>query len=216
MRTGTHQNERGMPLLLSAHNFGVSPIEVVYALEKLRPKAKWPQKMRSNPSTSFFEFHQEQGHKIEDCIALRQEVVNMLRQGHLKELLSDRGRTNFSRGCKQLQGPPITPSPTRTVHMIIGGGGDTSINSVKLTITQKLTSINHEWYDELEESIIFAKSDIDGLVFPYYDAVVTNFRYRCETYYGSNACIICRRVIAQMKLEDNIVSCCIIVGVLTM
>nr|XP_016443345.1 PREDICTED: uncharacterized protein LOC107768713 [Nicotiana tabacum] len=34
-RTGTHRNKR----------------EIVYALEKLRPKVKWPQKMSSDPST---------------------------------------------------------------------------------------------------------------------------------------------------------------------
>ncbi|XP_075087774.1 uncharacterized protein LOC142169768 [Nicotiana tabacum] len=99
-RTGTHRNERDMPPLLSTYSFCVSPSEIVYALEKLGPKVKWPQKMRSDPSTrksnALCEFHQERGHKIEDCIALRQKVVNMLHQGHLKELLSDRGRTNFA------------------------------------------------------------------------------------------------------------------------
>ncbi|XP_019226410.1 PREDICTED: uncharacterized protein LOC109207864 [Nicotiana attenuata] len=108
-RTRTHRNERGMPPLLSAHNFCVSPSKIVYALEKLGPKVKWPQKMRSDPSTRkskvLCEFHQERGHKTEDCIDLRQEVVNMLHQGHLKELLSDRGRTNFAQG-REHQGPP--------------------------------------------------------------------------------------------------------------
>ncbi|XP_019260881.1 PREDICTED: uncharacterized protein LOC109238855 [Nicotiana attenuata] len=92
-RTRTHRNERGMPPLLSTHNFSVSPSEIVYILEKLGPKAKWPQKMRSDPSTKksnvLCEFHQERGHKTEDCIVLSQEVVNMLHQGHLKEFLSD-------------------------------------------------------------------------------------------------------------------------------
>ncbi|XP_019259943.1 PREDICTED: uncharacterized protein LOC109237980 [Nicotiana attenuata] len=54
--------------------------KIVYALEKLGPKVKRPQKMRSDPSTrksnALCEFLQERGHKIEDCIALRREVVN--------------------------------------------------------------------------------------------------------------------------------------------
>nr|XP_016452255.1 PREDICTED: uncharacterized protein LOC107776833 [Nicotiana tabacum] len=108
-RTGTHLNER----------------EIIYVLEKLGPNIRWPQKMRLDPnprkSDALYEFHQERGHKIEDCIALRQEVVNMLRQGHLKELLSDRGRTNFAMGRDQHQGPPKLPSPARTIHIIIGG-----------------------------------------------------------------------------------------------
>ncbi|XP_075075519.1 uncharacterized protein LOC107820874 [Nicotiana tabacum] len=64
--TGTQQNKR----------------EIVYALEKLGVKVKWPQKMKSDPSTRklnvLYEFLQERGHKTEDCIALRQEVVKML------------------------------------------------------------------------------------------------------------------------------------------
>ncbi|XP_070035040.1 uncharacterized protein [Nicotiana tomentosiformis] len=40
-RSRTHRNKRGMPPLLSAHNFCVSPTEIVYALEKLGPKVKW-------------------------------------------------------------------------------------------------------------------------------------------------------------------------------
>ncbi|XP_070007800.1 uncharacterized protein [Nicotiana sylvestris] len=49
--TAPYQNEKGMPLLLSAHNFCVSPSEIVYALEKLGTKVQWPQKMKSDPST---------------------------------------------------------------------------------------------------------------------------------------------------------------------
>ncbi|XP_019237202.1 PREDICTED: uncharacterized protein LOC109217418 [Nicotiana attenuata] len=45
-QAGTHRNERGMRPLLSAHNFCVSPSKIVYALEKLGPKVKWPQKMK--------------------------------------------------------------------------------------------------------------------------------------------------------------------------
>ncbi|XP_019257045.1 PREDICTED: uncharacterized protein LOC109235406 [Nicotiana attenuata] len=67
--------------------------EIVYALEKLGTKVQWPQKIKSDPSTRrsnvLCEFHQERGHKTEDCIGLRQEVLRMLNQGHLKELLSD-------------------------------------------------------------------------------------------------------------------------------
>nr|XP_009763635.1 PREDICTED: uncharacterized protein LOC104215517 [Nicotiana sylvestris] len=154
--------------------------------------------------------------QTEDYIALRQEVVNILRQGHLKELLSDRGRTNFARGRKQHQGPPNPPSPALTIHMIIGGGDTASINNVKFTTTHKLKrSITHEWYDELEESIIFNKSYTDGLTFPYNDALVitlrildTNIR-RIMVDDESGTCIIHHRVFVQMKLKDKILPHCI-------
>ncbi|XP_019234783.1 PREDICTED: uncharacterized protein LOC109215218 [Nicotiana attenuata] len=115
--------------------------------------------MRSDPSTRKFDalckFQQQHGQKTEDCIALKQEVVNMLQQGNLKELLSDKGRNNFARGHEH-QGSPKPPSPNRTINMNISGNDDASINDIKFTVAHKLKrSITHERYDRLEESIIF-------------------------------------------------------------
>nr|XP_009779885.1 PREDICTED: uncharacterized protein LOC104229022 [Nicotiana sylvestris] len=137
--------------------------------------------MKSDPSTRksnvICEFHQERGHKTEDCIGLRLEVVRMLNQGHLKELLSDRRRANFACRREQPQGPPKPPSPIHTIQMIIDRGYDTSINHVKFTTTHKLKwSITHEQYDDLEDSIIFNKSDTNSLSFPNYDALVITLR----------------------------------------
>ncbi|XP_019248836.1 PREDICTED: uncharacterized protein LOC109228115 [Nicotiana attenuata] len=156
-RTGTHRNERARPKSEVATEDEVRPEHQ----EVKRP----------------LRIHQERGHKTKDCIALRKEVVNMLHQGHLKGLLSHRGRANFARGREQHQGPPKLPSPTRAIQMIIGGGDDASINNVKFTTTHQLKrSITHERYDELEESIIFDKSDTHSLVFPHYDALVFTLR----------------------------------------
>nr|XP_016432365.1 PREDICTED: uncharacterized protein LOC107759020 [Nicotiana tabacum] len=131
----------------------------------------------------------------------------MLHQGHLKELMSDRGRANFAHRCEQHQGPPKPPSPARTIQMIIRGGNDASINSVKFTTIHKLKrSITHEQYDELKESIIFNKSNTQGLVFPHYDALVITLCIfdtdvkRIMVDDGSDACIIHPRVLAQLKL----------------
>ncbi|XP_070057754.1 uncharacterized protein [Nicotiana tomentosiformis] len=141
-------------------------------MEKLGPKVKWLKKMRSDPNTrkldALYEFHQERGHKTKDCIALRQEVVNAMEGIPQKE--TGEGST-LPEDVNNINDRP--PSPTRTIHMIIEGGNDASINSVKFTTTYKLKrSITHERYDELEESIIFAKSDINGLVLTHYDALV--------------------------------------------
>ncbi|XP_019253929.1 PREDICTED: uncharacterized protein LOC109232628 [Nicotiana attenuata] len=175
--------------------------------------------MRSDLSTrkseALYEFHQEHGHKTEDCIALRQEVVNMLQQGHLKELLSDKGRSTFTRG-RERQGPPKPPSPAHTINMIIGGTDDTSINDIKFTTTHKLKrAITHKRYDGLEESIIFDESDVDGLTFPHNDALVITLQIldtdvKCIMVDdGSGVCIIHPRVLAHMRLEDKIVPLCI-------
>ncbi|XP_070015126.1 uncharacterized protein [Nicotiana sylvestris] len=133
--------------------------------------------MRSDPSARrsnvLSEFYQERGHKTEDCIGLRQGVVRMLNQGYLKQLLNDKGRDNFARGRDPSQGPPKPPSPARTIQMIIGGDDDSVINHVKITTTHKLKlTVAHERYDDFEDSIIFEKSDADGLSFPHYDDLV--------------------------------------------
>ncbi|XP_070025676.1 uncharacterized protein [Nicotiana sylvestris] len=190
-----------MTPLLSAHNICVSPSEIVYALEKLGTKVQWTQKIKSDQSIRrsniLCEFLHERGYKIEDCIGLQQEVVRMLNQGYLKELLSDKGRANFARGRDQPQGPPKPPSPAHTIQMIIGGGDDTVINHVKFTITHKFKrTVAHERYDDLEDSIIFNKSDTDGLSFPHYDALVITLRIadidvkRIMVDDGSGACIV--------------------------
>nr|XP_016457605.1 PREDICTED: uncharacterized protein LOC107781419 [Nicotiana tabacum] len=163
-RSSTHMNDR----------------EVVYALEKPRTNVKWPPTMRSDSSTkksdALCEFHQERGHKTEDCHALRLEVANLLQQGHLKELLSDKGRNTLARGRERL-GPPKLHSPARTINMIIAGSDDASINGIKFTTTHKLKrSIIHERYDGLKESIIFNESDADDLTFPHNDALVITLR----------------------------------------
>ncbi|XP_075092272.1 uncharacterized protein LOC107805309 [Nicotiana tabacum] len=172
---------KGMTVATFQNGLNRNESKIVYALEKLGMKVEWPQKMKLDPSTRrsnvLCEFHQERGYKTEDCIGLRQEVVRLLDQGYLKELLSDKGRSNFARGRDPSQGPPKSPSPTRTIQMIIGGGDDMIINHVKFTTTHKLKrTIAHEWYDDLEDSIIFDKSDADGLSFPHYDALVITLR----------------------------------------
>ncbi|XP_009595538.1 uncharacterized protein [Nicotiana tomentosiformis] len=136
----------------------------------------------------------------------------MLRQGHLKELLSNKGRNNFVRGSEH-QGPPKPLSPACTINMIISDSGEASINSVKFTTTHKLKrSITREWYDRLKESIIFDESDADGLTFPHKYALVITLRIldinvkRIMVDDGSGACIIHPRVLTQMRLEDKIMS----------
>ncbi|XP_075095531.1 uncharacterized protein LOC142173780 [Nicotiana tabacum] len=139
----------------------------------------------------------------------------MLQQGHLKEILSDKGRNNFARG-RERQGPPKPVKPSRTINMIIGGSDNASINGVKFTVTHKLkSSITHKRYNELEESIIFDESDAEYLTFPQNDTLVNtllilDIDVKCIMVEdGSGACIIHPRVLSQMRLEDKIVKYCI-------
>nr|XP_009587014.1 uncharacterized protein LOC104084768 [Nicotiana tomentosiformis]XP_016463497.1 PREDICTED: uncharacterized protein LOC107786523 [Nicotiana tabacum] len=162
--------------------------------------------MRSDPNTrksvALCKFHQDYGHKIEDCISLRLEVANLLQQGHLKKLLSDKGKNTLARG-RERPGPPKAPSPVRTINIITGGSDNASINDFKFTSIHMLKIlITHEWYEGLKESIIFDELDADGLTFPHNDALVFNLQILDTDVKGiivddkSGACIIHPRVLA--------------------
>ncbi|XP_019225223.1 PREDICTED: uncharacterized protein LOC109206814 [Nicotiana attenuata] len=176
------------------------------------PPATWSTHSRSSKQKSddFCEFHQDGEQKMEDCNALRLEVVNLLQYGHLKELLGDKGRKTLAKG-RECPGPPKKPSPAHTINMVIGGSDDASINGIKFTTTYKLNrSITHERYEDLEESIIFDESDANGLTFLQNDALVITLRIfytdvrRIMVDDGSGAYIIHPRVLTQMRHEDKI------------
>ena len=59
---------------------------------------KWPRKT-NNPDpkrdiTKYCEFHGDYGHSTPDCISLRFEVADLLKRGHLQDLLSKKARTH--------------------------------------------------------------------------------------------------------------------------
>ncbi|WZZ59854.1 hypothetical protein YC2023_059961 [Brassica napus] len=78
---------------------------------KCRQKMKAPDSFR-NPGF-WCDFHRDHGHKTEDCVALKIEVNELLRKGHLKEFLSEKAKSHLS---KETTGKPTeaaTVSPPR-------------------------------------------------------------------------------------------------------
>nr|XP_016443935.1 PREDICTED: uncharacterized protein LOC107769247 [Nicotiana tabacum] len=133
-----------------------------------------------------------------------QRVTQRQRQEHL------------SRGARM---PRPLSSPACTINMIIGGSDETSMYSIKFTSTQKLKrSITHERSDGLKESIIFDKSDADGLTFPHNDALVITLcildtdvrRIMFDELSGANYPSSSPCTVAYVReLDDKIASCCI-------
>ncbi|KAF3549304.1 hypothetical protein DY000_02008178 [Brassica cretica] len=77
-------------------HLSVSRSELINVQRKMGQQVKWPQKMKApdsfwNPGF-WCDFHRDHGHKMEDCVALKIEVNELLKKGHLREFLPRRPR----------------------------------------------------------------------------------------------------------------------------
>lgn len=96
------------------------------------PQVKWPQKMRApdsfwNPNR-WCDFHNDHGHKTEDCIALRIEVNELLKKGHLQEVLSDKAKNLLNKETNNHPTEAMHASPPRQdrVICVISNGSEVS------------------------------------------------------------------------------------------
>ncbi|XP_075099396.1 uncharacterized protein LOC142176186 [Nicotiana tabacum] len=147
----------------------------------MRDKVQWPKEMRSNPyrrNPKFWcEFHNDHGHKTADYRLLQGEVENLLKQGYLTELFSEKGKQTY---MKNRQEPPKPPSPKRTVNVISGGE---EINGVTFTVAKKVSKITVTYEKRVRQvlegdNITFDDADGDGVLTPYNDALNVGATYQ--------------------------------------
>ncbi|XP_031274464.1 uncharacterized protein LOC116132922 [Pistacia vera] len=86
---------------------------------------KWPGKLNPEArrdTTKWYDFHSDHRHNTADCIALRLEVVALLKRGHLCDLLTDKGKNTISqKSSKEPSPPPREPTPKGFCSLIFGG-----------------------------------------------------------------------------------------------
>ncbi|XP_060217134.1 uncharacterized protein LOC132644560 [Lycium barbarum] len=74
---------------LSEYSFSINVTDLVLDIKD----ARWPRPLRSDPAqrdlSMMCEYHGTHGHRTEDCRQLREEVARLLKNGHLREFLSD-------------------------------------------------------------------------------------------------------------------------------
>nr|XP_009606185.1 uncharacterized protein LOC104100620 [Nicotiana tomentosiformis] len=82
---------------LSDYNFNISIVELVSAMRNIK-EARFPKQIISDPSQRdrnlWCEYHGTHGHRTRDCQHLRKEVVTILKNGHIREFLSNRAKNN--------------------------------------------------------------------------------------------------------------------------
>ncbi|XP_070036405.1 uncharacterized protein [Nicotiana tomentosiformis] len=144
-----------------------------------------------------------------DCRHLREEVATLLKNGHLREFLSDRAKNNYGRNRDNIEPPKAGEEPPRQkINMIFGGN---EINGVTFSMTKK-TKVSITQSKRLrEDDITLPEEDADGLLLSYNDALaislnVLDFKIKCVLVDpGSSANIIQLRVLEQAKLTGSII-----------
>ncbi|XP_070040156.1 uncharacterized protein [Nicotiana tomentosiformis] len=199
------------PKLLE-YNFNVSVVELVSAMRNIK-EARFPRPMKSDPNQRdpnlWCEYHGTNGHRTGDCRHLREEVAMLLKNGHLREFLSDRTKKNYGRNRGDVETSKAGEEPPRqTINMIFGGN---EINGVTFSAAKE-TKVSITHIKRLrEEDITFTDEDADGLLLPHNDAMVIylnvlDFKIkRVLVDPGSSANIIQWRVLEQAKLTRRII-----------
>ncbi|XP_019242134.1 PREDICTED: uncharacterized protein LOC109228071 [Nicotiana attenuata] len=89
---------------LPENNFNFSVVELVSAMRIIKG-ARFSRPMRCDPShrdpNIWSEYHRTNNHWIGDCRDLREEVATLLKNGHLKEFLSDQAKNNYGRNREE-------------------------------------------------------------------------------------------------------------------
>ncbi|XP_070054982.1 uncharacterized protein [Nicotiana tomentosiformis] len=176
-------------------------------------EARFPRPMKSDPSQRdpnlWCEYHGTNVHRTGDCQHLREEVAVLLKNGHLREFLSDRAKHNYGRNKGDAKTSKEGEEPPRqTINMIFGGN---EINGVTISAAKKTkVSITHSKRLR-EDDIMFTDEDADRLLLPHNDALVISLNVldfkikRALVDPGSSANIIQWRVLDQAKLTGSII-----------
>ncbi|GMN66985.1 hypothetical protein TIFTF001_036046 [Ficus carica] len=177
------RNDHKHPLSPPKYALGICPSELIAHLKR-QDFITWPKKLPENPArytSKYCEFHKDHGHQIIDCRALRAEVAELLKKGHLREFLTEKGRET--------------------------GETVTAIKSHQRKATQPIASILPD--DPIEHSISFHSSEATSLSRPHDDALVLTLNVskyevgRILIDNGSSADVLFLSTLRKMELSES-------------
>ncbi|XP_021990920.1 uncharacterized protein LOC110887651 [Helianthus annuus] len=166
---------------LSEYCFSVNIPELMYAMQGLGDKARWPRKNPKNvdwkDKSKWCAFHEDFGHMTEDCIALRKKISYLLSKGYLKELLGR--KKNKTQDTDKNPERAASPPPDAKIINFISGGSDicgTSYSTAKRHAKEakaergdKPTGMTMLTNDKV---ITFDSDDRDNIQDPHHDRLV--------------------------------------------
>ncbi|KAK4849341.1 hypothetical protein QYF36_023771 [Acer negundo] len=205
------------------YNLSIKPVDLVAVMREMGKAVKWPRKMNARPEHRDpklrCEFHGDYGHPTEDCIALKFEVAELLKQGHLREFLIDKGKQTYVRCDDQRQtgsvdSPPEPPRQDRVIDYISGGS---EVSGVSYSATKRHTrqvsnaetQPNREHPSKIDETVTFRSTDKSDLFSPHHDALVISLHIaNCLTRRilidnGSSCNILFNNALREMQVDES-------------
>ena len=150
------------------------------------------------------DFHRDRGHKTEDCIALKIEVNELLRKGHLREFLSEKAKSHLSKETtgKPTEAAPVSPPrKDRVIHVI---QGCSEVSGISHAAAKKSTWNAKHGLEAAKpkrlllgtDEISFTAKEQEKVLTPYHDALVISFIVA--------NCLV-KRILVDNGSSDNII-----------
>ncbi|XP_021857354.1 uncharacterized protein [Spinacia oleracea] len=224
-----YRNERVVYPPISEYGFNVDIGGVVNALQNVGGTVRWPKKSDRPDSmkdmSRWCDFHRDNGHTTEEFISLKKEVAYLLKRGHLKDLLSDKGKETYNKDNNAQPSPapsgdrPAPPMFEKVVNVISGGSdicGLTSSAAKKINRGESEAVKEGQTEDEvaLDKSlaamtITFDDSDSTDTQQEHHDGLVISLPIgnalikRILINNGSSANILFLEALQEMGLEEK-------------
>ena len=203
------------------YNLSIEPVDLVSVMKEMGNTVKWPRKMNALPehrdARLRCEFHGDHGHRTEDCVALKYEVAELLKRGHLLEFLTEKGKQTVARREEKRQSndtPPEPPRQDRVINYIAGGSevSGVSYSSAKRHTRQVSNAEvmpNRDRPSTVDETVTFKSTDKSDLFSPHHDALVISLHIaNCLTKRilidnGSSCNILFNSALREMQVDES-------------
>ncbi|XP_060177968.1 uncharacterized protein LOC132607905 [Lycium barbarum] len=157
---------------LSEYNFNVDPSTLVAAIGKIKGATR-PKPLRTKPSQRdpklICDYHSTHRHQTDDCKGLWDEVARLLKNGHLRVVFTERGKSNYKNRAADRKAE--TEEPQHVINMIIGGveiPRGPILKRTRFSITRERRS-----RDYVPDGFIsFNDEEVEGITLPHNDALV--------------------------------------------
>ncbi|XP_013689091.1 uncharacterized protein LOC106392859 [Brassica napus] len=184
----------------------ISKPELVNVLTRMDQQVKWPQKKKTFVSNRYpnrwCNFHSDHGHKTDDCVALRIEVKELLKKGHLREFLSDKAKNLLIKNTTNHPTkvtPASPPRQDRVIHIISGGSEISGIShAAAKKNTRNARNGQETWKPKRlllgTGEISFIAKEQERVMAPHHDALVISFTLNAYNDLGLEEKALARKI----------------------